>query len=77
MTWKLSDYYTGKSYDEAVDEAKAKLQSPDFSAFEEGQSMAVPRHADFKSEPVEEGDFPLPVDISGLDLTRPPALLGR
>lgn len=82
--WNLSDYYTGKSYDEQQadkeQERKDTLQNltrDDFADFEEGAAMAVPTHDDFEAAHVEEDDFALPIEVSDVDLTRPPGFVGQ
>ena len=83
--WNLADYHVGKSYDEQADEKelerKAELErvkaSNDFKDFEDGAKMAVPTHNDFEAEHVEEGDFALPLNVSDVDLTRPPGFVGQ
>lgn len=82
--WNLSDYAVGKSYDELADDRDqkrkaelAKLKSSDFKDFEDGAAMAVPTHDDFDAEHVESGDFPLPIDVAGVDLQRPPGFAGH
>lgn len=81
--WNLSDYAVGKSYDELSDDRAQKrkaelekLKDSDFKDFDDGAAMAVPTHNDFEAEHVESGDFPLPLDVSGLDLHRPPGFVG-
>jgi len=83
--WNLADYYQGKSYDEIADEKEQARQSElarikekgDFSDFEDGAKMAVPTHDDFEAEYVEQDDFALPLDVSDVDLTRPPEFVGQ
>jgi len=82
--WNLSDYYTGKSYDEQAAEKEqerketlAKMTPDDFADFEEGAAMAVPTHDDFDAERVEDDGFALPLDVSDIDLTRPPGFVGQ
>ncbi len=82
--WNLKDYYQGKSYDEQEDEkeqerkaALAKIKKDDFADFEDGAAMAVPTHDDFEAAHVEEDDFSLPIDVSDIDLTRPPGFVGQ
>src|SRR6056297_2187547 len=82
--WNLKDYYQGKSYDEQEDEkdqerkaALAKMKKDDFADFEDGAAMAVPKHDDFEAAHVEEADFSLPIDMSDIDLTRPPGFVGQ
>lgn len=82
--WNLRDYAEGgKSYDEIeadreADQAKAIAKAKhDFSDFEDGAAMAVPTHDDFEAEHVDASDFALPVDVSDIDLMRPPGFVGR
>lgn len=81
--WSLSDYAVGTSYDEIEDQkeqdrkaAMAKAKETDFSDFEDGAAMAIPRHADFDVEHVEDSDFPMPIDVGGVDLMSPPGFVG-
>lgn len=84
MTWDLAKYHVGKSYDEQADEKaqaeQAELErikaTGDFSDFEDGAAMAVPTHDDFEAARVEEDGFALPLDVSDIDLTRPPGFVG-
>lgn len=82
--WNLADYAQGKSYDELADEREqerqrelAKMKDSDFADFEDGAAMAVPTHNDFDAERVDDTDFPLPMDVSDIDLQRPPGFVGR
>lgn len=82
--WDLGDYFEGASFDEreaARDferkEAIAKVTSDDFADFEDGASMAVPTHDDFDAEHIEDDGFALPIDVQGVDLTRPPGFVGH
>jgi len=66
--WNLSDYYTGKSYDDIQDEKEAKrtkelanLKDSDFADFEDGAAMLVPTH-----------EFPLPDEGHAPDKMRFP-----
>lgn len=84
MTWNLSDYYEGKSYDEISEEraverkqALDKIKEDGFGDFYDGAAMATPTHGDFEPEHVESNDFPLPLDVSGVDLQRPPGFVGQ
>lgn len=82
--WNLKDYYTGKSYDDLADEKEqarqdelAKIKaSGDFKDFDDGAAMAVPTHDDFDAAHVEDDGFALPLDVSDIDLTRPPGFVG-
>ena len=83
MTWNLADYSVGKSYDELADDRAAerkreleKMKESDFKDFEDLAAMMVPTHDDFEAEHVESGDFPLPLDVAGGDLQRPPGFAG-
>jgi hypothetical protein len=38
--------------------------------------MAIPRQDDFEAEHVDDGNFPMPIDISGVDLMSPPGFVG-
>lgn len=83
--WNLSDYYVGKSYDEQADEREQARQreiqrikeSADFGDFEDGAKMAVPTHDDFETARVDDDGFGLPLDVSDVDLTRPPGFVGH
>lgn len=82
--WNLKDYYQGKSYDEQQAEKDqerentlAKMTPDDFADFEEGAAMAVPTHDDFEAARVEDDGFSLPLDVSDIDLTRPPGFVGQ
>lgn len=85
MTWSLADYHVGKSYDEQADEKEHERQreiervktAGDFSDFEDGAKMAVPTHDDFEAARVEDDGFALPLDVSDVDLTRPPGFVGH
>lgn len=81
--WNLRDYYVGTSYDEIEDEKAqarqevlAKAKENDFADFEDGAAMAIPRQDDFEAEHVDDGNFPMPIDISGVDLMSPPGFVG-
>lgn len=81
--WNLKDYAVGTSYDELADQraeqhkaAIQKVKKADYSDFDDGAAMAIPRHADFESEHVEDGDYPLPIDVKGVDLMSPPGFAG-
>lgn len=81
--WNLSDYHVGTSYDEREDEkerakqaALAKAREDDFAEFDKGAAMAIPRQDDFEVEHVDDGNFPMPIDISGVDLMSPPGFVG-
>lgn len=81
--WNLADYNVGKSYDEMADDRAQKrkaelekLKDRDFADFNDGAAMAVPTHGDFDAEHIEAGDFPLPLDVAGMDLHRPPGFVG-
>lgn len=83
MTWNLADYSVGKSYDELADDRAAerkrelkKMKESEFKDFEDLAAMMVPTHDDFEAEHVESGDFPLPLDVAGVDLQRPPGFVG-
>ena len=82
--WNLGDYFEGDSYDEreAVKqqkkvEALAAMKPDDFADFEDGAAMAVPTHNDFEEAHIEDDGFALPIDVAGVDLTRPPGFVGR
>lgn len=82
--WNLKDYAVGTSYDELEDQKEQdrkaeieRVKNADFSDFEDGAAMAVPRHDDVKVEHVEDSDFPLPLDVSGVDLMSPPGFVGN
>lgn len=82
--WNLGDYYEGKSFDEQAaqraeerEKAIADITPDDFKDFEDGAAMAVKTHDDFKPAHVEEDEFALPVDVSGVDLMRPPGFVGN
>lgn len=82
--WNLSDYFTGTSYDEQAsereEERKAAIEAAkknDFADFDAGAAMAIPKHDDFDAERVEDDDFPLPLDVSQVDLMRPPGFVGQ
>ena len=82
--WNLADYHVGKSYDEIeYDKEQERLAeiarvkaSSDFSDFDDGAAMAVPTHDDFDAERVEDDGFALPLDVSDIDLNRPPGFVG-
>ncbi len=81
--WNLRDYYVGTSYDEIEDQkeidrqaALAKAKENDFADFEDGAAMAIPRQDDFEAEHVDDGNFPMPIDVSGVDLMSPPGFVG-
>ena len=83
--WNLKDYHVGKSYDEQADEKEQERQreiervkaSNDFKDFEDGAKMAVPTHNDFEAARVDDDGFALPLDVSDIDLTRPPGFTGH
>ena len=85
--WNLKDYCQGPSYDEIADQKERDRQAEierikkasgadDFSDFEEGASLGVRRYEDFQTETVEDSEFPLPIDVTGVDLTTPPGFVG-
>jgi len=80
-TFNLADYATGKSYDETQDDlaqarvsAVASLKDDDFSDFNE---EFFPQKFAPEPEHLEDDGFALPIDVTGVDLTRPPGFVGR
>jgi hypothetical protein len=84
-TFRLADYYNGeKSYDELADEreqerketiAKMKAEPDEFADFND--DWTIPDDIAPAPERLEESDFKLPLDVSDIDLSRPPGFVGK
>ena len=80
--WNLSQYASGKSYDELADDREQERKA----------TLATMKPEDFKSdfdeeffpeefrpspEHVKDDGFAMPIDVSGVDLNRPPDFVGK
>jgi len=79
-TFKLADYATGKSYDEAQDEKQAEraatIAKTPPSAFADFDEEFFPQKFAPEPERLKDDGFALPIDVAGVDLTRPPGFVG-
>lgn len=73
--FNLSDYYTGTSFDET---SPSKTPEYDFTDFDEGAAISVPKQADIEPEKpkIDETRRALPCKVDDLDLQQPPGFVG-
>ena len=85
IEFNLRDYDVGFSYDEREDDKAKARQEALAKAREEASAsdfdkaaadIEIRRQDDFEAEHVDDNDFPMPVDISDVDLMSPPGFVG-